>query len=406
MTSGGPAGRRLRVVSPADPPRPRKPPDARPVSRGPGAEAASAWSVRVHRDAGDLDRLAAEWRELYGRCADGSPFQSAAWLASWWRHYGRDGRLRVFTVHRNGRLVGAAPFMLARRFGMPVLAPLGSPLADYTDILVADADRDAVLARLAEAMLGQPGWCVADFSELRPGAAALDLRGVWPEPSWSWPGSPCMELAVEDGDDLLGRLPRRTAGKMRSKLRKIDAAGFATCAVPPEAAPVAVRRLLRLHARQWAGRSIDPEHLTARFRRHLEQALPEMIEDRQAAMFEYRLDGRCVASDLLVVGPTFVGAYLYGSDPALRRMIDVTLMLLRQDWAFTQATGRPVFSFMRGDEPYKQKWRPRRVRNQRLVLGRGRLATAYAALVSGRTRVVEWERRRRYVGGHSPEHPS
>ncbi|NEB20567.1 glycosyl transferase family 1, partial [Streptomyces coelicoflavus] len=59
--------------------------------------------------------LASEWRRLYGRCATATPFQSHAWLRSWWRSYGSPGRLRLVLARDGRELVAAAPLMLVRR---------------------------------------------------------------------------------------------------------------------------------------------------------------------------------------------------------------------------------------------------------------------------------------------------
>ena len=43
-------------------------------------------------------------------------------------------------------------------------------------------------------------------------------------------------------------------------------------------------------------------------------------------------------------------------------------MLLRHEVELAASTGRQVLSLLRGDEPYKNHWRPRAVINQRLLL--------------------------------------
>lgn len=85
-----------------------------------------------------------------------------------------------------------------------------------------------------------------------------------------------------------------------------------------------------------------------------------MVRDGRAAVLQYRWDGRLVASDLLLIGHRYVGAYLYGAIPDLRSCLDVTLMMLRQDLALARERHRQGVSLLRGDEPYKLKWRRRR----------------------------------------------
>ena len=162
---------------------------------------------------------------------------------------------------------------------------------------------------------------------------------------------------------------------------------------PAEQAAQAVHTLLDLHEQQWADRPINPEHTRERFRRHLGEAMRGMIRDGQAAIFRYRHDGRVVASNLVVVGHRFAGAYLYGATPELRTMVDVSLILVRQDLATGRERDLQVVSFLRGEEPYKLKWRPNSVQNERLILGRSPPAIAFAGVARARLAA------RRYLRG-------
>src|SRR5215470_10867779 len=98
------------------------------VSRA--ALASGPWTATtsVHDDA--LDGLEEEWRDLQRRCRTATPFQSHAWLASWWRAYGTPGTLRVVQVRHEGRLVALAPLMVRRAWGVPVLSALGEGISD------------------------------------------------------------------------------------------------------------------------------------------------------------------------------------------------------------------------------------------------------------------------------------
>ncbi|HEX9999536.1 MAG TPA: GNAT family N-acetyltransferase, partial [Actinoplanes sp.] len=128
----------------------------------------------------------------------------------------------------------------------------------------------------------------------------------------------------------------------------------------------------------WAGRSdVNPEHLGRRFEKHLASAAEDLVRAGQAVILQYHQDGRLVASELYVVSPTMVGAYLFGFDPALREQISVIVLLDSQGVMLADQLGRRTLSLLRGDEPYKLRWRPRPVPNERFVLGRpGSLAGA------------------------------
>jgi len=330
-------------------------------------------STTVVSDDAGLAALAGEWAELYRAAPRATPFQSHAWLSAWSGAYGRPGTLRIVLVRDGDRLVAAAPLQLTRRGPVRVLAPLGGEITDFTDVLIAegdDADPAAATAALARALLAVPGWDVLELPEVRAGGAAELLRSAWTGPTWSVPASSCAEMTVTSWDDLLSQLPSKRARDARRVLRRSDELGLTAAAVPVGEVAEAITELLRLHAAQWAGRGVNPEHLTSRFAQHLRTALPAMVADGAAVLTRYRLDGEVLAVELLVVGTALTGGYLIGADPVLYQRTDFFSFVLRHDVELTARLGVPRYSMLRGRESYKDKWQPETLVNSQLLLGR------------------------------------
>jgi hypothetical protein len=339
----------------------------------PGPRGGAPLTVHVHRDEGDFAALADEWDELFARCRTATPFQSHAWLYSWWLSYGTPGRLRIATVRGDGgRLLALAPLVLTYR-PFRVLVPLGGAITDFCDVLLDDAWADPAAAALGEALHGLARTAVIDLREVRPGAAAERIFAQWPGPRRQLTDSLCLELPGRPVADLVGRLPSQTGQRVRAKLRKADKLGIVARPVPEDEVPAAVRRLIALHGRQWAGRGVNPEHLSPRFAEHLTRAVRAMTARGQARVTEFHLDGGLVVSDLTLVSPRLAGGYLYGAEPALRdRKVDVSAILLRNG-AEHFGPGSPpdaALSMLRGTEAYKSHWRPEPVHNKRLLLAR------------------------------------
>ncbi|MFD6420145.1 GNAT family N-acetyltransferase [Streptomyces sp. NPDC060194] len=360
----------------------------------------SGLTATVCRDTDEFGRLAAEWTALHRRCATATPFQSHAWLHSWWLSYGTPGRLRLVLVRRDGVLVAVAP--LHRTGGpLPRLTPLGGAITDFSDVLIAD-DCPEALPSLTDALADLARTAVVEFREVRPDAAVHRVRALWRGPSRVLPDSVCMELPALPMDRLVELMPSSKAQRTRAKVRKIDAAGIDRRPVDAGDVPAALRRLLALHRRQWQGRGVTPEHLTDRFAAHLERSATAMVADGGAAMTEFSIDGELVAADLTLLSPTLSGGYLYGADPVLRSLkVDVATLLLRNNAEEASAAGRTTLSMLRGAEPYKNQWYPQLVRNQRLLLARRPYAPAVellAAKVRGRIwardTVRGWQARR------------
>src|SRR5215213_986142 len=92
--------------------------------------------VAVLEDDREFATLEEEWTDLYDSSPLATPFQSWAWLYSWWEFYGEGYELRLVTIRDDGLLVGIAPLMLERRRVLSRLLFIGTGITDYLDILV------------------------------------------------------------------------------------------------------------------------------------------------------------------------------------------------------------------------------------------------------------------------------
>ena len=288
-----------------------------PAAPPAGSVLAPVFTTEVCRDADRFGQLGPDWTSLYRRCRTATPFQSHAWLHSWWLSYGRRGRLRVVLVRRDGDLVAAAPLMLVRR-PFPVLVPLGGSISDFSDVLLDD-DCPQAADELAGALAALARTAVIDLREVRPGAAVEQVHARWDGPRRELADSSCLELPAVPMDELLGRLASARAQRARAKLRKLDALGIEERVVPGNEIPAAVERLLALHRRQWQGRGVTPEHLSTRFSDHLVRSIRSMVEGGDARGDRVpagrRGGGRAISR---CCRPQLAGGYLYGADPMLR----------------------------------------------------------------------------------------
>ncbi|MEU2228313.1 GNAT family N-acetyltransferase [Streptomyces sp. NPDC018347] len=351
------------------------------------ARAASpALTVDLVTDGPAFAALAPAWGRLFGRCAAATPFQSHAWLHSWWLSYGRPGRLRLLVVRAGRDLVAAAPLTLVGR-PLPALVPLGGGISDYADVLLDDTDDGRAAGALAGALADVARTALVDFREVRPGGAVERVYDRWRGPRRTVDDSPCLELPAVPMDELIARLPSGKSGqRARAQLRRLTALGVRRRTVGPEEVDAALGRLLELHRMQWQGRKVTSEHLRPRFRAHLVRAVGPMVRAGNAVVTEFRIDDDVVAVDLTLLSGSLAGGYLYGAHPELReRKADVAVMLLDACARHTADGARGTLSLLRGDEPYKHHWRPERVVNRRLLMARRHTAPLLTAALCGAT---------------------
>lgn len=339
-----------------------------------------ALSVEVCTDERAFAELAADWDRLYRACPSATPFQSHAWLHSWWLSYGRPGRLRLVLVRRGGELVAAAPLMRVHH-PLPALVPVGGAVTDFCDVLIDGTAATPGAAALADALAEMAGSALVDFREVRPGGAMERVYLCWRGPRHRVRDSVCLELPAVPMEELVGRLSSRHAQRVRNKVKRLGRLGVEWRVVRHDETEAALRRLLALHRLQWQGRNISPEHMRPRFLEHLVRSVGPMARSGQAAVTEFLLEGAVVAVNLNLLSGGLAGTYLYGFHPGLReRKVDVAAMLLHASTEYlASADGPGVLSLLRGDEPYKYRWRPDPVVNQRFLLARRRTAPLLAA---------------------------
>lgn len=329
--------------------------------------------VEVCTDEARFAELAPDWRRLHSRCRTATPFQSHAWLHSWWLSYGMPGRLRVHVVYRDGELIGAAPLMRVLR-PLPALVPLGGTISDFADVLLDDSCAQEAADALTGALMSSARGALIDLGEVRPGGGAERLHANWPGQRRQLADSRCLELPAEGMDVLLGRLlqprpagPRqapedRRAGHRAARRAARGGAGRAAYAARPARAPVA-------GARGDARAPAQPVRGAPGARGGRDDPAGRGGGHRVPA----RRGGGCGRPHPAL--PALVSGYLYGAHPGLRgRKVDVATMLLRSCAQRIDGSGRAALSMLRGNEPYKQHWRPEVRVNQRFLLARRRTA--------------------------------
>jgi CelD/BcsL family acetyltransferase involved in cellulose biosynthesis len=125
--------------------------------------------VAILKEAQEFAVLKEEWEDLYRNSPRATPFQSWAWLYSWWEFYGEGYELRLITVRSDeGLLIGLAPLMLERRLGLRKLLFVGTGPTDYLDVLAREGWETQVLEALARTLRQMGSWRVADLQELSP----------------------------------------------------------------------------------------------------------------------------------------------------------------------------------------------------------------------------------------------
>src|SRR5215207_3287600 len=351
----------------------------------------------VLEDTKEFAALEEEWEDLYQDAPLATPFQSWAWLYSWWEFYGEGYELRLVTVRNEGVLVGIVPLMLKRRWGFGRLLFVGTGITDYLDMLARRGWEGYVSQAAREALWRMGYWHVAELHELRPAAAAWGVFDGWaaPRTRMHLTGFDCPVIDVKPWDELLMSLSKNLRSTVRRNVRRADEDGVRCELVGPADAELAARNLIRLHREGWQGRGISAENLTRRFEAHLEAAARRMTARDSGAISELWRGEEVVVSVFWVFGWDFVGFYMLGASQETLRRYQVSSLFIRDGLQLARQRNVACLDLLRGEEPYKLRWTSKAVANHRVILGRNLLFWGpyggYRLLRSKARRFVEQE---------------
>lgn len=314
--------------------------------------------------------LEEEWEDLYRHSPLATPFQSWAWLYSWWEFYGKGYEMRLVTIRYDGLLVGLMPLMLQRRGGFGRLLFIGTGPTDYQDVLAREGWESRVSEAGVRALRQMVGWQVADLQQLRPEAAAWGIFEGWAGPRTRiWQDNFPM-VDVKPWDELLMTVGRKLRNTVRRTLRRAEADGVQCELAGADDAEQAARRLIGLHLEMFRGRDIAPEHLTERFQSHVVAVAGRLTVRGLGGIYEFWRDGEVIASHMLLFGRSFVGEYMFGTTQEARRRFQVSSLNMWNSVNVAQSKGSIRVSQLRGDESYKVPWASEIIPNYQIILGR------------------------------------
>jgi CelD/BcsL family acetyltransferase involved in cellulose biosynthesis len=362
--------------------------------------------TEVLRSPAAFAALEEEWDDLHRQCPRATPFQSWAWLYSWWEAYGEDYELRLVTV-RDGRglLVGLAPLMLKHRLGFSKLLFVGTGPTDYLDVLIRERWEDQVSEVLARTIRQLDSWQVADLHQLRPGAASWNICRHWDGPQLrAWQDSfPVVD--VRPWDEVLQSLSSNLRSTVRRALRRFEADGGHCELAGVDDAEAAAKRLMTLSREQWQDRWLEtgPEHWTSRSEYLVVAAARRMTASELGGLSEFWQDGEVIISDFWVSGRDFIGTFMLGASREALQRYQWSSLYIWDALNIARTKNCGYLDLLRGEEPYKLRWSSRISPSHRLILGRNLAFWApyagYHVLRSKARRYVQSERTPRWTGG-------
>lgn len=302
-----------------------------------------------------IARLVPEWEGLWREVPDATPFQSPAWLASWWSSFGNDAPL-VLTARGGGRLVAVLPLYIYDEPECRKALPIGIGLSDYLDALV-DPRHSGATDLLLEALAEHRGWDECYIPDLPPGSALRAARPPANIIEQRSRGETCPVLTLPATVAGLREVVLRKAWRDLRQARRRAAAVGTTEAVRADARTFShfMRDFFRLHETRWrpiAGHGVCADPVVRDF--HL-SAAQSMLNAGMLRLYLLRVGASTAAAYYGFTAKRTAYAYLGGFDPQFAELSPGTQIVAH---AIEEAVreGAREFHFLRGGEAYKYAW--------------------------------------------------
>jgi len=318
----------------------------------------SAVRCEVATDFSELEKISADWERLWQTDRRAEIFQTFAWARAWWQSYGLDFTLCSPIVLEGNKVVGILP--LVKRGN--IVQFLGTPEADYTDLLCEEGREEEVLsAALGALVQSVKHWDECILQHLAEDGRVVrhchklprDLRRRMKlVPAGRYQTILLQENREEIFNSLLGKHHTR---RRNNKLKK--------------AGQVTLRRLLSKseaqlhldyfflhHIRRCALLGRESTCASPQFRQFLRAIVEELDPNHGSLRFEVlELDGRPFAwhFSFLVNGKFLLYQHTFDLDSWDYAPGEVLLSHLLQ---FAQENVTREFDFGSGDEAYKGRF--------------------------------------------------
>ncbi|MCO5297754.1 MAG: GNAT family N-acetyltransferase [Fimbriimonadaceae bacterium] len=314
--------------------------------------------------------LGEAWRSLAEDSPEATPFQTWEWQSSWWSQYGRGKRAHIALFHEGSHLVGLMP--LVRTSGpWTALRAMGGGPSDYLHPLARPGYEEAVAEHLVEHVRSVPGIDLIDLHQVRDDRV---LARALPE-STAMAQARCLVLDLPSTYDAFLQTLSKS---LRYDARRMDKPAFAAGGASIrtlEADEIAegLDAFFETHRMRWRKRGLPGAFVGQRIQRFHRDWASLAAAKGWIWLSVLELEGRTVGTLYAMrLGET---CYFYqaGFDPVHSAMSPGTVLVAHTVRRAIEH-GVTRFDFLRGDEPYKRRWKPQHAHeNLRYLEARGSL---------------------------------
>jgi len=325
--------------------------------------------TRVIQDGPEWDAIRDEWDALHASSPYSSTALSFDWLRGWWRVYGNfygTGGLRIVTVWRGSRLVGALPLYLDCGAGGSLggrhlqfistgEAEHEETCPDYLNLLCLPGEESACVDSMWE-RVGRMAWDRLEFLDLSEDSPLLLARNI-PFTLQRFSRGSCPLSDLGGGfEAYLARLSSNARQQSRRLLREGERAGAHFELVGVEQAADVFIHLVKLHQQRWTLEGKPGVFASPRFTEFHRNLIGQWLPSGRAVLARLSLAGEPLAVLYGFVSGKKFDFYQSGvqreTGGLLKSPGNLAHLLLMRSLA---EQGVTAYDFLRGSSPYKKR---------------------------------------------------
>jgi len=331
-------------------------------------------TTEVITDLANFKALRDDWNSLALETG-ASIFQTWEWSWHWWKTNSGGKKLLILTVRDGSELLAIAPLYIATSYlGLPikVISFLGTGGTDYLGFIVK-RDNGASATALLDYLFSLTKWNVIDLHQLHGSEATAEFvcsRAVAA-------GLTC-ECVAQDAcyglnlpkswEDYIAGLSKKFRWNVQYYKRRLERDYEVVFRLSDNSSiKKDIELFFKLHQKRFLDKKKPGAYLNPKFRRFHASLVEDLCVKGWLRLYFLEVDGRAVAT---LYGFGFGSSFYYylgGFEPDWGAL-SVSTILIGRSIEDSIAEGMDRFDFLRGQEPYKQKWQAAECHNHRLII--------------------------------------
>jgi CelD/BcsL family acetyltransferase involved in cellulose biosynthesis len=302
-----------------------------------------------------------EWRELVSASPSATPFQTWEWQSTWARHFGRRARPHIIAAREGDDLVGLMP-LVKTQGAWKSLRAVGTGASDYLHAIARGGYEGAVSEAIAESLRGEKDTDLIDLHQVREDKPFAEAGYTAIEQAR------CLVLTLPPTyDEYLKTLSK----SLRYDVKRLDKDLFKTgraqvTQVSEGEIDEGMARLFETHKKRWRKRGLPGAFIGRGEAFHKEWA--HLAASRGYLWLSLlKIDGETIGAIYAMTLGSACYYYQAGFDPSQGSISPGTLLVAATIKRAIEE-GKETFDFLRGDEPYKMRWKAQKVLSNRRFL--------------------------------------